>query len=729
MLIEKNKFKSEIPNINLEEQADMLFEFTAEALNLLMDAKNSVLALEAVPTDSESIAKGFKVFYSIKGLSGFLNLKDIQYLSAKSEEIFDLLRKDLLSFDNEVAEIILECIDTLRTLLDLLNEQISNQGKLKSKYFDISTTIDKVNALKDQTVSNEISKVIKDKRSIKIPSVSLPVSKQGDSRANILKKQQELVKERELAIKLSQQAQKAAAEKSDMLASMSHEMRTLINAIMGFSDLLIRSSLEDKQTEFLRSIRSSGELLLEIINNILDLAKVERGKLKLETIPFDLKDLIEDVFQIVRTRLEGKPISLFFDLKQEIPVKLKGDPTRLRQILINLLSNATKFTEKGEVGLIVEFDAEKEIILEPGKNLGLRFSVIDTGVGIAESRQKFIFEPFTQGDKTITREYGGTGLGLTISRSYVEVMGGKIWVESELEKGSQFIFTMAFPIINVDKKEIEINFNFDEISKKNTIIVDSDPHKTLEKTCRALSLNLGCLKGDSKKVLSQILDQAKQGQKPDLVFIDILTNKEEGYLLASRIKQEESLKGVKLVAVSANMNLVISSEAYKECFNDFLLRPIIVKELLTVLKDTFKILSPQDIEKQVHPHLEGDCKGIKVLIVDDSLTNIELIKAYFESIGCVGEYASNGQEAIEMIKKTKYDVCFMDLRMPVLNGFAAAQIIRQELSQDLPIVALTAADDQEDHEKCSEIGFNDFLTKPFNMDDFKDRIITYGRKQ
>ncbi|MDD3375094.1 MAG: response regulator [Candidatus Omnitrophica bacterium] len=724
----ENNFKSEIPNLNLEEQTDMLSEFTAEALNLLMDAKNAVLALEAVPTDSEAIAKGFKVCYSIKGLSGFLNLKDIQYLAARMEEIFDLLRKNLLSFDDEVAEVMLECIDNLRIFLDLLNEQISNQGKLESPYPDISLIISKTSLLKDRTVSNAISKVITDKRSGKISPISLPVSKQGDSRSNILKRQQELIKERELAIKLSQQAQKSAAEKSDMLASMSHEMRTLINAIMGFSDILIKSPLENKQKEFLRSIRSSGELLLEIINNILDLAKVERGKLKLETIPFNLKDLIEDVFQIVRTRLDGKPISLFFDLNPEIPVHLKGDPTRLRQILINLLSNATKFTEKGEVGLIIEFDAEKEIILEPNKNISLRFSAVDTGIGIAASRQKFIFEPFTQGDKTITREYGGTGLGLTISKSYVEVMGGKIWVTSEVNKGSQFIFTMEFPIVDIAKKKNEINFNLDEILKKNIIVVDTDPRKTLEKVCAELSLNVECLSGDSKKVLGEILEKAKQGEKPDLIFIDILTHKEEGYLLASRIKQEESLKSTRLVAVSGNMGFVISSEAYKECFDDFLLRPIILKELLALLKDTFNVLSPQDIERQSCPHLDGDCNGINVLIVDDSATNIELIKAYFESIGCDGDYALNGQEAIEMVRQKKYDICFMDLQMPVLNGFAAAQIIRQEISHDLPIVALTAADDQEDREKCSEIGFNDFLTKPFNMDDFKDKIISYGRK-
>ncbi len=725
----ENNFKSEIPHLNLEDQADMLSEFTAESVNLLMDAKNAILALEAVPTDAEAIAKAFKVFYSIKGLSGFLNLKDIHYLAARSEELFDFLRKHLLSFDDVVAETALECVDNLRALLDLLNEQISNHGNLKSPYIDISSIIQKIDVLKDKTVSSAITRVIKNKRLGKQPSISLPVSKQGDSRSKILRRQQELIKERELAIKLSQQAQRAAAEKSDMLASMSHEMRTLINAIMGFSGLLLKSSMEDKQKEFLRSISSSGELLLEIINNILDLAKVERGKLKLEVIPFDLKDLIEDVFQIIRTRLDGKPISLFFNLDPKIPLKLKGDPTRLRQILINLLSNAAKFTEKGEVGLLIELDAEKEIILQPNKNVGLRFSAIDTGIGISESRQKFIFEPFTQGDKTITREYGGTGLGLTISRSYVEAMGGAIWVESQADKGSQFIFTLEFPIVDIETKEVKINFSLDEIRKKNIIVVDCEPRKILETICRQLDLNVKCLCGDSKENLRKISDQVAAGDGPDLVFIDILTNKEEAYLLANRIKQQEELKNIKLVAVCADMNFVLSSEAYKQCFDDFLLRPILRKEFLTLLKDTFKVSILEDAKNQDQAHLDVSCDGIKVLVVDDSLTNIELIKAYFESIGCVGAYAVNGQEAIEMIKQDSYDVCFMDLQMPILNGFAAAQIIRQEISQDLPIIALTAADDQEDREKCAEIGFNDFLTKPFNMDDFKDKIISYGRKQ
>ncbi len=724
-----NPFVPKIPILDLEEQADMLFEFTAESLNLLIDAKNAVMTLEAVSNNSEAVSNAFKVFYTIKGLAGFLNLSDIKLLATKGEELFDSLRKDLLVVDSNVIDAAMETIDNMRQLLDLLNEQISNGGELKKPYLNIGPTINNLLKLRERTVSKEIKKVINDKKEGKIPSVSLPVFN-NDSRAKILKRQQELIKERELAMKLSQQAQAAAAEKGEMLASMSHEMRTLISAILGFSDLLMKSQLEDKQKEFLSSIHSSGEFLLEIINNILDLEKVERGKLHLEKVSFNLESLIAHSFQIIRTRIEGKSILLSFDINPDIPLNLLGDPTRLRQILINLLNNAAKFTEKGEISLSVDFNKENKDEKNSEDSAKLLFIISDTGIGISKSRKKLIFEPFTQGDKAITREYGGTGLGLTISRSYVEVMGGKIWLESEIEKGSQFMFTMNFPIdraTNAASKNM-VDASFDSVKNKRVALIDSDPRKTLKSFFRNLNITVDDeFTGNAKEIFDQLKKCSEEQKQPDLILIDLLSNKEQGYLLASKIREEKSFENVKMVAITSDIKIAFDNEAYTQYFSDFLLRPIMNTEFLSMIRKIFAVPAPKDDKIDKIKKNDG-CKGAHILVVDDSPINMELIQAYFESIGCIGDYAANGQEAIEKVKSREYDICFMDLQMPIMNGFVAAQIIRQEISKDLPIVALTAADEEEDRERCKKIGFNDFLTKPFNMEDFKDKIILYGRR-
>ena len=723
-------FTPHIPELNLEEHGEMLSEFTTEVLDLLIEAKNAVLALEAIPNDKESLNKAFKVFYTIKGLSTFLNLTDIQCLAKSSEGLFDALRKDLLPFDEVTIDAALEAIDSLRALLDLLSEQVANHGRLTREYLDVSATVLKIQALNESAIPGNIRKVIDDKRAGKIPLVSLPVSSESDSRVKILKRQQELIRERELAIRLSQQAQKMAAEKSDMLASMSHEMRTLINAIMGFSDLLVKGDLEEKQKIFLHSIRSSAELLLDIINNILDLAKIERGKLKLEAISFNLRDLVESVFQIIRARLEGKQILLYFYIDPEISLGLKGDPTRFRQILLNLLGNAVKFTDKGEVGLTVSRDphVDNNTALDPSR-MYLRFKISDTGIGISETKVKYIFEPFMQGDKSIAREYGGTGLGLAISKSYIETMGGKIWVESSVGEGSDFIFQVSFPVDQVSVQDAAQGAVrvLDFAVGKRVVLIDKDRRQELKQMCQAQKMQISDFSQASDDIFNILLSEAEAGKVPDVILIDLIGFKDEAYLLANKLQQEKKFDAAKIVAVTSDIKIGISNEAYKACFDDYLLRPVIRSEFFNLLQKTFGAAQAQEESGQAGPDEAISCAGINVLIVDDSLTNIELIKAYFESIECGGDFAMNGQEAIEMIKQKRYDICFMDLQMPVMNGFAATQIIRSDVSRDLPIIALTAADAPEDKEKCQEVGFTDFLSKPFNMNDFRDKIISYGR--
>lgn len=711
------EFTPRVPNPDWEEQAGMLSDFATESLELLMEAKNAVLTLETVPNDLQALNNAFKVFYTIAGLSGFLGLLDIQRLAKDTEELFDLWRKGSLSFDSKLIEISLEAIDTHRKLLDLLSEQILLKSDACDNYLNIKPVLEKIYNIKCSMQIGESSASFK-----KTPK-RLPIEPE-DSRSKMIKRQQELINERELAIRLSQQAQREAAEKSEMLANMSHEMRTLINAILGFSELLIKNSKQDKHKEFLSSIRSSATMLLEIINNILDLAKIEKGKIKFEKESFHLQSLTEEVFRIMRTRLEGKPIRLYFSIDPSAPQLLKGDPTRLRQILINLIGNAVKFTQKGEIALKVQ--AMKQL---SENEISFLFKVSDTGIGIPKSRQHFIFEPFTQGDKTVAREYGGTGLGLTISKGYVRAMGGEMWVESQAGKGSDFSFSVPLGVDFSGAEKGEDVAPNREFADKTVVIIDSDPHKSLQEACKQLGLSIALSLENFSEAYEKLKQKSSESEKiPDAVFVEALNSLEDAHCFVKNIRNDPLFCNTKIIAVASDIRISICDDHAVDHFDDFLFWPIIKDEVLAIFSKIFQIKIKEKAITVDDVNDNLSCRGISILIVDDSLTNLELIKAFFESIGCEGDYAQNGEEAIEKIKEKKYDICFMDLQMPVMDGYMAVQIIREKINSDIPIIALTAADISEDKEHCIKIGFNDFLTKPFDMQEFQDKIIQYGRR-
>jgi len=485
-----SQFKPSVPQLNLLEDREMLTDFSHEAQRHLISARNSLLVLETVATDKEALENIFKTFHTIKGLSDFLNLTDIYSLTQEAENLMNFLRKDALHFESEPAHLITQSINTLQRLLELLDEQIENGGHLKSKYIDISALIQSLRKINTQP-SEPRAKPSKATKSIPTISVETDMSVcvqlqeqlkadahdtitiekiqiekfindfQDTSRelkeihSKLVERQRELIKERELAIKLTQKAQDEARAKSEYLANMSHEIRTLINAILGFTDLLKVGELDRKQKEHVNTIILSGKMLLEIVNHILDFSKVESGKLKLESVDFNLDYIVEEVFKIIRTRLTNKPIRLSFDIKDDVPRNLIGDPTRLKQIFINLLDNAIKFTEHGEIHM--------DVVLEkpsPAPELPtlLKFSVRDTGIGIPEDRHQVIFESFSQAHDSTTRLYGGTGLGLALCKTFVETMGGEIWVKSEIGKGSTFLFTVQLQEspIQLKRKEAPI---------------------------------------------------------------------------------------------------------------------------------------------------------------------------------------------------------------------------------------------------------------------------------
>ncbi|MBF0511165.1 MAG: response regulator [Candidatus Omnitrophica bacterium] len=528
--------------------------------------------------------------------------------------------------------------------------------------------------------------------------------------------QQELILSRDAA----HAANKA---KSEFLANMSHEIRTPLNAVLGFSHLLLSSQLNEKQRSYLTTITSSGELLLATINDILDFSKLEAGKIRLESLDFDLSNLVYDVFKMASIRFKDNKINAYVDWDASLPAWVKGDPTRLRQVLLNLLGNAAKFTDKGEIGLKVSLEhASKEETV-------VKFCVKDTGVGVPQDKKEALFNAFTQADSSITRKYGGTGLGLAISKKLVHAMGGKIWVESEEGSGSQFFFTVAFgPGTSLINQPIE-PLSKAQLMAKTVLCIDDYPSslEILSRYCQELGLTvIKCSSG--QEALQKLNEGVSLGNMPDLILSDIMMPVMDGYSLAQKIRSNPKFDNIKIIAITSDARVGTCTIAQEKGFNAFLSKPVspddLVKTICTVFGDQRPASSPI-----ITRHMADELclKGLRILVADDSSANRQLMKAYLDICGCVTDFANDGQQAVEKVRSTSYHLCLMDLQMPVMDGCKASQIIRQEISKEIPIIALTAAVMKEDIERAREAGMNDFLTKPIDINKLKTALIKHAR--
>ncbi len=521
-------------------------------------------------------------------------------------------------------------------------------------------------------------------------------------------------------------ALEAARAKGEFLANMSHEIRTPMNAIIGFSHILESTELNEIQREYLKSIETSGELLLGIINDILDLSKLDSGKVKLESIDFNLEHLVNDVFKMVAERVREKQIDSFIEIQPDVIRALKGDPTRLRQIIINLLSNAIKFTESGSISVRV-----RQLSLA-GENICIEIAVEDTGAGIPKDKHDLIFESFSQADTSTTRKFGGTGLGLTICRKLVNAMGGKIWVESEDGKGSKFIFTAMFLKGNDVLESDILPVNREKLKGKKILIVDDSRHslQILKNYCEELGIQVLASVTSAKAGL-QILDAlAKERKFPDVILSDVMMPELSGYEFATKVKSNEHYSAIKMIAITSDIRLGASQEAQTKGFDGFLPKPVIKDQLLKILVTVLG--DHRDKKDIVTRHLAEEVvyKDISVLIVEDNVLNLKLALALLKKLGCKTEHVVNGQEAVDIIRQNhqKYDLCLMDMQMPVMGGVEAAQIIRRDITKDLPIIALTAAVLEEDQMKARQAGMNDFLAKPINIHRLKEMLFKYGKK-
>jgi len=523
-------------------------------------------------------------------------------------------------------------------------------------------------------------------------------------------------------------AERANRAKSEFLANMSHEIRTPMNGVLGMTDLLLDTGLGETQRRYAQNVRNSGEALLDIINDILDFSKIEAGKLELDAIDFDVRETTEEVAELLAGRAHAKGLELACQIDDDVPASVRGDPGRLRQVLMNLVGNAVKFTEHGEVTITVG-RAPSGTVRAPAGSCVLRFAVRDTGIGIGPEARRNLFNAFTQADNSTTRRFGGTGLGLVISKKLVEMMGGEIDIDSRPGAGSTFWFSVPLTVHEVVSAP---PVPASGLSGLRVLIADDNPTNCsiLERYVGACGM-AGASADRGERALAMLREAAARNTPYDVALIDMEMPGMNGIELARAIGSEAVLRPARLIMMTSLASNDMAPSArdagYAACLHKPVRRAELYQCIAGVMGATPAHAGPLPAAEAPQPQITA-----RVLLVEDNRINQEICAAMLRTLGCESDIAADGRAGVEASFSRQYDVVLMDCQMPEMDGFEASAAIRAregELNAGLglaglpprrmPIIALTANAMEGDRERCLAAGMDDYLAKPFKKEQLR----------